>query len=61
MLSLCSENVGLLGLTRVGSRRVVQISTAFMIFFSIFGRLNFPLGVVFLSVFLVAWGIMTIG
>ncbi|GER36334.1 xanthine/uracil permease family protein [Striga asiatica] len=32
------ENVGLLGLTRVGSRRVVQISTAFMIFFSIFGK-----------------------
>ncbi|CAH2049724.1 unnamed protein product [Thlaspi arvense] len=28
----------LLGLTRVGSRRVVQISTAFMIFFSIFGK-----------------------
>ncbi|KAG9440731.1 hypothetical protein H6P81_020896 [Aristolochia fimbriata] len=32
------ENVGLLGLTRVGSRRVVQLSTAFMIFFSIFGK-----------------------
>ncbi|XP_075480927.1 nucleobase-ascorbate transporter 3-like [Primulina tabacum] len=32
------ENVGLLGLTRVGSRRVVQISTVFMIFFSIFGK-----------------------
>ncbi|KAI6688184.1 hypothetical protein NL676_025012 [Syzygium grande] len=32
------ENVGLLGLTRIGSRRVVQISTAFMIFFSIFGK-----------------------
>ncbi|KAJ8437679.1 hypothetical protein Cgig2_028617 [Carnegiea gigantea] len=30
------ENVGLLGLTRVGSRRVVQVSTVFMIFFSIF-------------------------
>ncbi|KAH9618889.1 hypothetical protein KSS87_015503, partial [Heliosperma pusillum] len=29
------ENVGLLGLTRVGSRRVVQISAGFMIFFSI--------------------------
>ncbi|KAG6494301.1 hypothetical protein ZIOFF_049325 [Zingiber officinale] len=28
------ENVGLLGLTRVGSRRVVQISAGFMIFFS---------------------------
>ncbi|KAA8528573.1 hypothetical protein F0562_035928 [Nyssa sinensis] len=31
------ENVGLLGLTRVGSRRVVQLSSAFMIFFGIFG------------------------
>ncbi|XP_058773389.1 nucleobase-ascorbate transporter 1-like [Vicia villosa] len=28
------ENVGLLGLTRVGSRRVVQISAGFMIFFA---------------------------
>ncbi|KAH0455041.1 hypothetical protein IEQ34_016965 [Dendrobium chrysotoxum] len=32
------ENIGLLGMTRVGSRRVVQISTGFMIFFSIFGK-----------------------
>ncbi|XVE94824.1 hypothetical protein REPUB_Repub02eG0042900 [Reevesia pubescens] len=32
------ENVGLLGLTHIGSRRVVQISTAFMIFFAIFGK-----------------------
>ncbi|KAE8682164.1 Nucleobase-ascorbate transporter 3 [Hibiscus syriacus] len=32
------ENVGLLGLARTGSRRVVKISTAFMIFFSIFGK-----------------------
>ncbi|XP_026460923.1 nucleobase-ascorbate transporter 3-like isoform X1 [Papaver somniferum] len=32
------ENVGLLGITRVGSRRVVQISTIFMVFFSIFGK-----------------------
>ncbi|KAJ4842900.1 N-terminal acetyltransferase [Turnera subulata] len=31
------ENVGLLGLTRVGSRRVVQLSAGFMIFFSILG------------------------
>ncbi|KAH8488113.1 hypothetical protein H0E87_023977 [Populus deltoides] len=31
------ENVGLLGLTHIGSRRVVQVSTAFMFFFSIFG------------------------
>ncbi|XP_028757640.1 nucleobase-ascorbate transporter 3 [Neltuma alba] len=32
------ENVGLLGLTQIGSRRVVQISCGFMIFFSIFGK-----------------------
>jgi len=32
-----SQNAGLLGLTRVGSRRVVQISAGFMLFFSIFG------------------------
>ncbi|RRT47791.1 hypothetical protein BHE74_00027888 [Ensete ventricosum] len=31
------ENAGLLALTRVGSRRVVQISAGFMIFFSILG------------------------
>jgi hypothetical protein len=33
------ENAGLLALTRVGSRRVVQISAGFMIFFSILGKL----------------------
>ena len=32
------ENAGLLALTRVGSRRVVQISSGFMIFFSILGK-----------------------
>lgn len=36
---LCRENAGLLALTRVGSRRVVQISAGFMIFFSILGKL----------------------
>lgn len=36
--SLCRENAGLLALTRVGSRRVVQISAGFMIFFSILGQ-----------------------
>ncbi|TYI18537.1 hypothetical protein ES332_A07G097800v1 [Gossypium tomentosum] len=40
------ENVGLLGLTRVGSRRVVQISAGFMMFFSIFGKF----GAVFASI-----------
>ncbi|PSS04848.1 Nucleobase-ascorbate transporter like [Actinidia chinensis var. chinensis] len=32
------ENVGLIGTTRVGSRRVIQISAGFMIFFSILGK-----------------------
>ncbi|KAF3435569.1 hypothetical protein FNV43_RR22658 [Rhamnella rubrinervis] len=32
------ENAGLLGLTRIGSRRVIQISAAFMLFFSVFGK-----------------------
>ncbi|KAM0871298.1 hypothetical protein ACQ4PT_039480 [Festuca glaucescens] len=31
------ENVGLLGSTRIGSRRMIQISAGFMIFFSILG------------------------
>ncbi|CAN6448589.1 unnamed protein product [Victoria cruziana] len=34
------ENAGLLALTRVGSRRVVQISAGFMIFFSVLGKLS---------------------
>lgn len=40
------ENAGALALTRVGSRRVVQISAAFMIFFSLFGKF----GAVFASI-----------
>ncbi|KAK7311385.1 hypothetical protein RJT34_09497 [Clitoria ternatea] len=40
------ENAGLLALTRVGSRRVIQISAGFMIFFSVFGKL----GAIFASV-----------
>ncbi|KAK3193059.1 hypothetical protein Dsin_024369 [Dipteronia sinensis] len=32
------ENAGLLGLTRSGSRRVVQISAGFMLFFSVLGK-----------------------
>ncbi|CAM6096745.1 unnamed protein product [Calypogeia fissa] len=32
------ENVGLIGITRVGSRRVIQISAAWMGFFSLFGK-----------------------
>jgi hypothetical protein len=35
---ICSENAGLLALTHVGSRRVVQISAGFMIFFSVLGN-----------------------
>lgn len=48
-LCLFSENAGLLGLTRVGSRRVIQISAGFMFFFSVLGvcyiassKLNLP-------------------
>ncbi|CAN4124272.1 unnamed protein product [Withania somnifera] len=44
--SVSPENAGLLGLTRVGSRRVVQISAGFMIFFSILGKF----GAVFASI-----------
>ncbi|KAI4328302.1 hypothetical protein L6164_020665 [Bauhinia variegata] len=36
--SVSVENAGLLAITRVGSRRVVQISAGFMIFFSILGK-----------------------
>ncbi|KAG5543660.1 hypothetical protein RHGRI_016424 [Rhododendron griersonianum] len=32
------ENAGLLAMTRVGSRRVVQVSAGFMIFFSLLGK-----------------------
>ncbi|KAK6160764.1 hypothetical protein DH2020_004145 [Rehmannia glutinosa] len=56
------ENVGLLGLTRVGSRRVVQISTAFMIFFSIFGKFgaffaSIPLPI-FAAIYCILYGIV---
>ncbi|XP_058081147.1 nucleobase-ascorbate transporter 7-like [Magnolia sinica] len=40
------ENAGLLGLTRVGSRRVIQISAGFMLFFSVLGKF----GAVFASI-----------
>ncbi|XP_052179413.1 nucleobase-ascorbate transporter 4 [Diospyros lotus] len=45
------ENVGLLALTRVGSRRVVQISAVFMIFFSIFGKFGAVLASIPLPIF----------
>ncbi|KAK1359700.1 Nucleobase-ascorbate transporter 6 [Heracleum sosnowskyi] len=44
--SISIENAGLLALTRVGSRRVVQISAGFMIFFSVLGKF----GAVFASI-----------
>ncbi|MBA0765993.1 hypothetical protein Gotri_015085 [Gossypium trilobum] len=44
--SVSVENGGLLAMTRVGSRRVVQISAGFMIFFSILGKF----GAVFASI-----------
>ncbi|KAL1222801.1 Nucleobase-ascorbate transporter 8 [Cardamine amara subsp. amara] len=44
--SVSVENVGLVAVTRVGSRRVIQISAIFMIFFSIFGKF----GAVFASI-----------
>lgn len=44
--TVSAENAGLLALTRVGSRRVVQISAGFMIFFSILGKF----GAVFASI-----------
>ncbi|AAB60909.1 Similar to Zea mays permease 1 (gb/U43034) [Arabidopsis thaliana] len=37
-ITTSTENVGLLAMTKIGSRRVIQISAAFMIFFSIFGK-----------------------
>ncbi|KAD5507821.1 hypothetical protein E3N88_15524 [Mikania micrantha] len=44
--SVSIENAGLLAVTRVGSRRVVQISAGFMIFFSVLGKF----GAVFASI-----------
>ncbi|XP_020866709.1 nucleobase-ascorbate transporter 4 isoform X1 [Arabidopsis lyrata subsp. lyrata] len=45
------ENTGLLGLTKVGSRRVVQIAAGFMIFFSIFGKFGAVLASIPLPIF----------
>ncbi|ESW15124.1 hypothetical protein PHAVU_007G046400 [Phaseolus vulgaris] len=44
------ENAGLLGLTRVGSRRVIQISAGFMFFFSILGKFGAVLASIPLSI-----------
>ncbi|PON38103.1 Nucleobase-ascorbate transporter [Parasponia andersonii] len=56
------ENVGLLGLTHIGSRRVVQISTAFMFFLSIFGKFgalfaSIPLPI-FAAIYCILFGIV---
>ncbi|XP_058190582.1 nucleobase-ascorbate transporter 4-like [Rhododendron vialii] len=45
------ENVGLLALTRCGSRRVVQISAGFMLFFAIFGKFGAVLASIPLPIF----------
>ncbi|CAL9151137.1 nucleobase-ascorbate transporter LPE1-like [Musa acuminata AAA Group] len=45
------ENAGLLGLTRVGSRRVIKISACFMFFFSILGKFGALLASIPLSIF----------
>nr|CAD1841372.1 unnamed protein product [Ananas comosus var. bracteatus] len=55
-------NVGLIGLTRVGSRRVIQISTAYMIFFSIIGKFgaffaSIPLPI-FAAIYCVLFGVV---
>eukprot|EP01018_Ginkgo_biloba_P003539 Gb_26069 [translate_table: standard] len=56
------ENVGLLGVTRVGSRRVMQVSAGFMIFFSILGKFGalfasipFP---IFAAIYCVLFGLV---
>ncbi|KAF5739426.1 hypothetical protein HS088_TW12G00632 [Tripterygium wilfordii] len=56
------ENVGLLGLTHIGSRRVVQVSTGFMFFFAIFGKFgaffaSIPLPI-FAAIYCVLFGIV---
>lgn len=56
------ENVGLLGSTRIGSRRVIQISAGFMIFFSILGKFgalfaSIPFGI-FAAIYCVMFGIV---
>ncbi|MQL98011.1 hypothetical protein Taro_030711, partial [Colocasia esculenta] len=56
------ENIGLLGSTRVGSRRVIQISAGFMIFFSILGKFgalfaSIPL-TIFAAVYCVLFGLV---
>ncbi|XAR72971.1 hypothetical protein NMG60_11019794 [Bertholletia excelsa] len=49
--AVLAENVGLLGLTRVGSRWVVQISAWLMLFFSVFGKFGAVLASIPLPIF----------
>ncbi|KAE9601192.1 hypothetical protein Lal_00024023 [Lupinus albus] len=56
------ENVGLLGSTRIGSRRVIQVSAGFMIFFSMLGKFGalfasipFP---IFAAIYCVLFGLV---
>ncbi|XP_078435928.1 xanthine/uracil permease family protein isoform X2 [Wolffia australiana] len=56
------ENTGLLGLTKIGSRRAVQLSAAFMVFFSIFGKFgalfaSIPLPI-FAAIYCILFGIV---
>ncbi|KAL8130367.1 hypothetical protein V2J09_019522 [Rumex salicifolius] len=60
--SVSVENIGLIGSTRVGSRRVIQISAGFMIFFSILGKFGalfasipFP---IFAAIYCVLFGLV---
>ncbi|KAL5706725.1 Nucleobase-ascorbate transporter 7 [Ranunculus cassubicifolius] len=49
------ENAGLLGMTRVGSRRVIQISAGFMIFFSVLGKFGALFATIPLTIFAAMW------
>ncbi|XP_066358957.1 nucleobase-ascorbate transporter 3-like [Miscanthus floridulus] len=58
------EFIGLHELTKVGSRRVIQISAGFMIFFSIFGKFGaffaaIPLPI-FAAIYCILFGIVAI-
>ncbi|KAH1230925.1 Nucleobase-ascorbate transporter 4 [Glycine max] len=59
------ENAGLLGLKRIGSRRVIQISAGFMLFFSIIGKFgaflaSIPLSIV-AAIYCVLFAFVVIG
>ncbi|KAL9238537.1 hypothetical protein vseg_012942 [Gypsophila vaccaria] len=45
------ENTGLLGLNRIGSRRVAQIAALFMLFFSVLGKFGMLLATIPLPIF----------